>query len=138
MDADRDMPERRAEVNPPTGGEFLSVATYLPIRRWLDVVPFFRMSSRINGQLMKSQVIRFAMKTDLAHKSFWTISVWPDVESMRGFVVAEPHASAMKEFAKWGTESAAFVEWTDGKGAIDWSEARERLKNPTRRFRRIE
>src|SRR2546422_1433605 len=95
------MPARTSEVNPPTGKEFVLIATRLPVRRWVDVIPFLRMSSRISGQLKKSDVVRFGVKTDLLHKRFWTISVWSDRVAMRRFVAAEPHATAVKKFAEW-------------------------------------
>ncbi|HEV2390183.1 MAG TPA: hypothetical protein VGS04_05605 [Nitrososphaerales archaeon] len=125
------MPETRSEVNPPTGSDFVSVATFLPVRRWIDVVPFLRMSSKVTGQLQASDVIRFGLKTDLPRKRFWTLSVWADRESMRRFVTAEPHATAQRKFGKWAGRGAAFVEWKNTDGAIDWAEAKDRLKTPS-------
>jgi Domain of unknown function (DUF3291) len=129
------MPERTSEVNPSTGGDFVSVATFLPVRRWVDVIPFLRMSSKVTGQLMKSDVIRFGLKTDLLHKRFWTLSVWADRESMRRFVAAEPHATAARKFAKWAGQGAAFAEWKNNDGSINWDDAMERLEKPTFYFR---
>ncbi len=125
------MPARTSEVNPPTGKEFLSIATFLPVRRWLDVIPFLRMSSRVSGQLMKSEAIRFGVKTDLLRKRFWTVSVWSDRVAMRRFVAAEPHATAVKRFARWAGQGAAFVEWTSEDGSIDWDVAKEKMKEPS-------
>lgn len=125
------MPETKSEVNPPTGSDFVSVATFLPVQRWADVIPFLRMSSRVSQQLMRSDVIRFGLKTDILHKRFWTLSVWPDRESMRRFVAAEPHATAERKFGKWAGQGAAFVEWKNNDGAIDWAVARESLKTPS-------
>jgi hypothetical protein len=125
------MPARTSEVNPPTGKEFLSLATFLPVRRWLDVIPFLRMSSRVSAHLMKSEAIRFGVKTDLLHKRFWTLSVWSDRVAMRRFVAAEPHATAVKRFAKWAGQGAAFVEWTGGDGSINWDMAKEKMKEPS-------
>lgn len=128
------MPETKSEVNPPKGSNFVSVATFLPVRRWVDVIPFLRTSSRISEQLKKSEVVRFGLKTNLPRKRFWTLSVWPDRDSMRRFVAAEPHATATRKFAKWGGQGAAFVEWTNNDGSIDWMDAMRRLKTPTRYY----
>ena len=125
------MPARTYEVNPAADGEFLSIATFLPIRKWIDVIPFLQISSRVSDQLMKTEVVRFGVKTDLRRKQFWTMSVWSDRVAMRRFVAAEPHATAMKKFAKWAAQGAAFVEWNDEKGSIDWDIAKEKMKNPS-------
>jgi hypothetical protein len=125
------MPARTSEVNPPAGKELVSIATFLPVRRWIDVIPFLRMSSKVSGQLMKSDVVRFGVKTDLLRKRFWTVSVWSDRVAMRRFVAAEPHATAVKKFAKWAGPGAAFAEWTDEDGSIDWGVAKEKMKKPS-------
>jgi hypothetical protein len=129
------MPERVVEVNPPAGGDFVSVFTFLPVRRWKDVIPFLRMSSRVTGQLMKSDVVRFGVKTDLLHKRFMTLSVWSDREAMRRFASTEPHATAVRKFAKWAGKGAAFVEWKGGESSIDWDDAMKRLDKPTFYFK---
>jgi hypothetical protein len=132
------MPARTSEVNPPAGNELVSIATFLPVRRWVDVVPFLRLSSKVSGQLMKSDVVRFGVKTDLLRKRFWTISVWSDRVAMRRFVATEPHATAVKKFAKWAGADAAFAEWTDAEGSIDWDLAKEKMKNPSFYYSRKE
>jgi hypothetical protein len=125
------MPARTTEVNPPAGKGFVVVATFLPVRSWFDVIPFLRMSSRISGQLAKSDVVRFGVKTDLLHKRFWTISVWSDRVAMRKFVGAEPHATAVKKFADWAGQGAAFAEWNSEGGSIDWDLAKDKMKTPS-------
>ena len=124
------MPARTSEVNPSTGREFVSIATFLPVRRWVDVIPFLRMSSKVSGQLMKSDVIRFGVKTDLLHRRFWTLSVWSDRAAMRLFVAVEPHATAVRKFAKWAGRGAAFAEWEDEDGSINWDVAKEKMNKP--------
>ncbi len=125
------MPARTSEVNPATGKEFVSIATFLPVRRWTDVIPFLRMSSKVSGQLKKTEVVRFGVKTDLLHKRFWTLSVWSDMAAMRRFVAAEPHATAVRSFAKWAGSGAAFVEWKSEDGSINWDVAKEKMKEPS-------
>jgi len=129
------VPETTSEVNPPTGPDFVSVATFLPVRRWADVVPFLRMSSKVSEQLKRSEAVRFGLKTDLLHKRFWTVSVWEDMESMRRFASAEPHATAVRKFAIWAGKGAAFVEWKNEDGSIDWDDGMKRLDKPTFYFK---
>jgi len=129
------MPERIVEVNPPSGGEFVSVFTLLPVRRWTDVIPFFRMSTKVTRQLIKTEVVRFGMKTDLLHKRLMTLSVWSDSDAMRRFATAEPHATAVRKFAIWAGKGAAFVEWKNEDGSIDWDDGMKRLDKPTFYFK---
>jgi hypothetical protein len=125
------VPETQSEVNPPkTGVEFLSIATFLPVKRWVNVLPFLRMSSRVSAQLRETEVVRFGLKTNIPKKQFWTLSIWQSREAMRTFIGAEPHATAMKKFAQWAGDAAAFVEWSNTEGSINWEEAMEKLKKP--------
>ena len=131
------MVQKSVEVSPQERGEFTSVATYLPLRRWRNVIAFIRLSMRIEEQLMKTEgVVRYGIKTDLLHKHFWTYSVWKNPESINPFVAAEPHATAVKKFAEWASEGVAFVQWKSADGKVDWEEAARRLKNPTYYYRK--
>jgi quinol monooxygenase YgiN len=118
------------------GQPFVVVATYLPLRRYRDVISFVRLSGRVEAQLRASRgAIRYALKTDIPRKRFWTLSVWSSDESMSSFSRSEPHRTAMKKFYDWGTEKAAIVEWTSNDGKIDWGEAEEKLQRPMFQFR---
>jgi hypothetical protein len=129
------MVEETAEVNPSAETKsYLHVATALPARSWLNVIGFFRMNSRVESQLKKGEgVVRYALRTDLPHKRFWTLSIWTNRDSIRRFVTAEPHLTAMKLFSKWAAPGAAFAEWESTDGKIDWADAIKRLEAPTAR-----
>lgn len=123
---------REVEVLNVRQNEYLCVATYLPLRSWMNVVPFLRLSSRIGRQLTQSEgVVRFGVRTQLSRKRFWTISIWTDREKMRAFSGKDPHLTAVRRFPAWAGQGAAFVEYTSGTGRIDWDEAFEKLKTPT-------
>ncbi len=131
------MVQRIVEVGAADVGEFTSVATYLPVRKWRHVVSFFRMSGRVEQQLRRTDgVVRYGLKTDFLHKRFWTYSVWKNRDAIRPFISAEPHATAVKKFAEWAGEGAAFVEWVNTVGKVDWEEADRKLNNPTFYYRR--
>lgn len=116
-------------------GEFLCFATYLPVRRWRSVIPFLRMSSRVQRQLKKTQgLVRCGLRADFLRKRFWTFSVWANADSVNDFVAAEPHATAVEKFEAWAEPGAAFVEWTSDHGSIDWDEADRRLQHPDMSF----
>lgn len=118
------------------GDKFLCIATFLPVRRWRDVVPFIRLSMKIESQLKQTPaLVRYGLKTNLPRKHFWTLSVWNGRIDMRDFIEAEPHQTAVRSFEQWAGPGAAFVEWESSKLAFTWGEALERLKNPTFYYR---
>jgi hypothetical protein len=82
------MVEKVVEVNGAARDEYFCVATFLPLRRWFDVIPFLLLTRRIERQLKRADgLLRYGLRTDFAKKSFWTISVWLNEGCMRGFVV---------------------------------------------------
>ncbi len=83
---------------------------------------------------MPPGLVRHAVKADLPRRHFWTFTVWKTREAVNSFVSSEPHETAVKKFHQWAGESAAFVEWASADGSINWTEALERLKNPTYYF----
>lgn len=116
---------------------FIHVATFLPLKSWMDVVPFLRMSSKVLKQAEENEgAANYAVKADFPKKHFWTLSVWRDQDSLKCFVMAEPHATAVKNFERRAGEGSAFVEWTDSNDSIDWAEAMERLRNPSFYYRK--
>jgi hypothetical protein len=124
--------QRIVEVSTADSSEYTCVATYLPVRSWFHLIPFLRTSGRVERQLKTSPgIVRYGLKTNLPRKRFWTYSVWKSRESIGAFVTSEPHVTAVKKFSKWAGEGAAFVEWKNTDGNIDWEEAERRLENPS-------
>ena len=115
---------------------FVFVATYLPLRSFWNIIPFFRLSNRVDAQLRASRgVVRYALRTDIRRKRFWTLSVWTNSDDMALFSRSEPHRTAMKKFYEWGTDEAGIAEWTSTEGKIDWREAEKRLETPLFRYK---
>jgi hypothetical protein len=125
--------ERKVEVNGDgENSEFHCIATFLPIRKWRHVVPFLRMTMRVEKQLKQTRgLARYSLRADALHKQFWTFTVWQKKEFVEEFVIREPHAYAVQRFKEWAGEGAAFVEWTGTNGSIDWNTAVQKLQNPT-------
>ncbi len=113
-------------------GQLLCIVTFLPIRRWIDIMAFLKMSYRVERQLKKSHgVVRYSLRTEINRMHFWTFSVWKDRASADAFVAAQPHATAVGKFQHWAGKGTAFVEWYSSDGRIDWNEALQRLQSPT-------
>ncbi|MGH9406882.1 MAG: hypothetical protein ACRD3D_13755 [Terriglobia bacterium] len=115
-----------------TGEKFICVVTFLPVRRWRDIVAFIRMSVRIEAQLKRSpSLVGYGLKTNLPGKQFWTLSVWNERRAVNGFVGSEPHATAVKRFERWAGPGAAFAEWESAHSQPSWDEALKKLETPT-------
>jgi len=112
--------------------KYTHVATFLPLKGWRYMIPFQLMASRVLKQAKQSQgIVDYAVKTDFPKKHFWTLSIWKDRDSMRHFVLTEPHAMAMKKFEEWAGDGSAFAEWTSSSSSTDWEVAMRRLQNPS-------
>ena len=122
------------EVSPAEpGAELVHVATVLHLGGWRYLFPFMRMNNRVFKQLNQTPgLVRWRVKAELRAKMFYTCTVWKDRASKETFLVTEPHATAMKRANVWGGPRTAFVEWVSTEGAIDWDEAKRRLRSPDR------
>jgi len=128
------MLEKKVEVEGDSNSnEFLHIATYLPLRSWRHMIPFLRITSKVEKQLGHTRgLARYGLRADHLHKRFWTITVWQGKEFMNSFVLAEPHAEAVRRFKDWAGEGAAFVEWkSTTDSSINWPTALQKLQAPT-------
>ncbi len=72
---------------------------------------FMMLSSKVLKHIKNSKgIVNHAVKANFAKKFFWTLSIWNDKKSIRLFVPAEPHATAIKRFTQWAGDDSAFVE----------------------------
>ncbi len=110
--------------------EFVCCSTFFPVRRWRHVIPFLRMSSRVQKQLSgTSGLVRFGLKTSVIRKRYWTYSVWADRASIDAFMQIEPHATAMTKLNQWVDPGKfAFVSWGSSDDSINWKEGLDRLR----------
>ncbi len=122
LDSDSQTPQKK----------YIHAVTFLPLKSWLHMIPFQLMTSKVLRQARQSHgMVDYAVKADFPKKHFWTLSIWKDRESMRQFVMAEPHVTAMKKFEVWAGDGSEFVDWTSSSSSINWEEAMRRLQNPT-------
>ncbi len=129
MDKEEGAAAQLSESNETT---FIFVATFLPLKSWKHMISFLLMTWKILKQIKQTEgIVNYAVKANFPKKHFWTLSVWKDKSSFRRFTMQEPHATAVKKFQVWAGEGSAFVEWSSKSNKIDWTEALQKLRNPT-------
>jgi heme-degrading monooxygenase HmoA len=117
----------------PPPGPVVAAATYLPLSRWRYLFAFNRMASRVAAQLESTPgVVWFSIQAEFGRRTFWTLSVWKDRESIHRFLPAEPHASAMRRFSVWGAPEARFADWDSPSVWVTWPEAYRHLGHSPR------
>ena len=135
------MPRKQVEVNQVDSAfEFLCVATFFTVGKWRHVIPFLRMSSRVQKQLKQSPgLVRYGLRMDLMNllrKQYISVSVWADRSSMHAFVRGDPHAEAVKRMQEWAGDDFAFAERLSTDGLIDWNEVTAQLSTPNYYYRK--
>jgi hypothetical protein len=49
--------------------DLICIATFLPVRRWMDIIAFLQMSFRVERQLKELQgVVRYGLRVDIPRK----------------------------------------------------------------------
>ncbi len=106
---------------------FISV-TRLRVRSWrylpgflFDALRSARQAARTEGNLAV-KLLRDANNT------WWTSTCWDTESSMRKFMLAKPHAAAMRKLQEWCDE-AALVHWPQPEPVLpSWTEAHRRMQ----------
>jgi len=114
-------------ADPSTTAVFM--ASRFKLRRWRDVLPFFRDSMRIHRQVRSADgAYGVSLSAHPLRREFFTLSAWRDDAAVRALVAAEPHRSAMRRYRPMMAE-AAFRFWSAPAGPLppEWDEAKRRL-----------
>ena len=115
---------------PEPDTDYVLVLTRLPLRSHLRIPRVMGATLRIVRQLGRSEgLVGYALKADLLHKTFWTMSAWDDDRAVARFVRSEAHQRAMTRLAPHLRASA--IETFVRAGAelpLTWSEVAELLR----------
>jgi quinol monooxygenase YgiN len=73
------------------------MASRLPLRRSRSIPGFLRDTLAIRRQLARaSGMVGYALDAEIAHKTFWTFSVWEDQASLDAFASSNPHRAIIR------------------------------------------
>ena len=114
---------------PDPNGEFVALLSYLPLKSYWWVVPFFVYTGQVVTQLATSDgLLGYSLLARPLSKRFWTLSVWKHEDALRAFVQHVPHVRITSALAPH-MDKTRFVRWTV-KGSdlpLRWDDALRRL-----------
>ncbi len=122
--------------SPDPNGDYLVLLSYLPLKSYGRVLPFFVYTAQVVKQLAAAEgLVGYSLLARPLSKRFWTLSVWKNGEALRTFVQHPPHLRIMAALAPH-MDQTRFVRWTV-KGSqlpIPWDDALRRLAQPSPSF----
>jgi hypothetical protein len=105
------------------------MASHLPLKQITSTVRFFRGVFAIRKQLTSADgLIGYTLRAQPIGRNYWTLSVWMDETSLRGFMRTAPHVELMTSL-KPVMGPTMFVQWEIGgtEGRPSWEVALQRL-----------
>ena len=111
------------------GSQVYFSATYIPIRSYRFLLPFFRNSARVEKQARASAgLIEYQLQADPLNRRFWTVSLWTDPNLMADFVKTDPHSTTVRLFPEWAADGYGSTRWIADHAKIDWREVERHLR----------
>lgn len=115
--------------SPDPKGDFVALLSYLPLKNYWRVVPFFLYTTQVVKQLATANgLLGYSLLARPLSKRFWTLSAWQNEAALRAFVQHPPHVRIMTALASH-MDKTKFVRWTV-KGSdlpLRWNDALRRL-----------
>jgi hypothetical protein len=115
--------------SPDPNSDFVALLSYLPLKSYWRVLPFFVYTVRVIRQLDATDgLLGYSLLARPFSKRFWTLSVWKNEDALRVFVQFPPHVRIMASLAPH-MDKTSFVRWTV-KGSdlpLRWDDALRRL-----------
>lgn len=105
---------------------FVSV-TRLRVKSILYLIPFMRANEASVKALKTSEGLIKGMELIDKKLTFWTMTIWEDEASMKGFRSSLAHREAMQHLPNWCNE-ASYHHWIqDGLEYPDWQSVAQKL-----------
>lgn len=80
--------------------DFLALLSYLPLKSYSRIFPFFVYASQAMKQLAAANgLLGYSLLARPLSKRFWTLSAWANEEALRAFVQYPPHLRIMAALA---------------------------------------
>lgn len=120
--------------SPDPHGDFVALLSYLPLKSYWRVVPFFIYTAQVVKQLASAEgLLGYSFLARPLSKRFWTLSAWETEAALRYFVQQPPHKRIMTALAPHMDETM-FVRWAV-KGSqlpLNWDDALRRFESSPR------
>lgn len=98
--------------SPDHKGDFVALLSYLPLKSYWRVPPFFLYTAQVTKQLASAPgLLGYSVLARPMSKRFWTLSVWEDEAALHAFVQHPPHVRIMAALAPHMGQTK-FVRWT--------------------------
>jgi hypothetical protein len=86
----------RAFGSPDPEGDFVALLSYLPLKSYWRMPPFFLYTAQVTKQLASAQgLLGYSVLARPLSKRCWTLSAWKDDAALRTFVQHPPHVRIM-------------------------------------------
>lgn len=110
----------------------VALLSYLPLKSYLRVLPFFFYTMQVARQLADAPgILGYSVLARPMSLRFWTLSAWQDDASVRAFVQSPPHVQLMKTLAPHMRETK-FARWLvkSSQLPLTWDDALPRMPLP--------
>jgi hypothetical protein len=116
---------------PDPNGEFVALLSYLPLKSYWRVLPFFLYTAQVVKQLTSAQgLLGYSVLARPLSKRFWTLSAWNSEAALRTFVNHPPHVRIMTALTPH-MDKTDFVRWMvkASELPLSWDDALRRFSS---------
>jgi len=121
----------RTVGSPDPNGDVVALLSYLPLKSYWRVLPFFLYTAQVMKQLASAEgLLGYSLLARPLRKRFWTLSAWKNAAALEAFVQDPPHVRIMAKLTPH-MDKTRFVRWKI-KGSqlpLQWDEALRRFEN---------
>jgi hypothetical protein len=115
--------------SPDLNGDFVALLSYLPLKSYWRMLPFFLYTAHVVKQLASAEgLLGYSVLARPLSRRFWTLSAWRNEGALRAFVQHPPHVHVMTALAPYMGKTR-FVRWAVKGSQLPphWDDALSRL-----------